>query len=416
MKHKSSKRSSSNKQFHPRAYPIQIRRTSISIEIPTALVSNTNDYNTNTVHVESDTACMKPDVSLRNPRQLKRDLLRCSNQRPTLFGVQTLQTPRHRHHHHHALQQTQSHASSSSTSSSFDRRHRSLSVHSHTFYATIDRLGPWPDISINRFRSTGNDHLRPLKNFRTNKHPRVFSPKYYAALAENTTQFKFHPSNRTYIEEYRKQKGYVLIPRAPQKQMTLLSISSSLKRDDDDQLSMVGSFNGEVGSFINRDRTDLSSAHVPLSARGITRSADDLLKYHHEHIPMVTSTSNPGNMFPSIPNRSNNNNNHQHPLRTIRQAQQQPTIHLPAINKTSFRYLNSIQAVEKAYREGKKPPKEHQSKVYLIDGRPKKRYAIFDFPHASKSMISTLRSSIIRSSSRLSTISEVGLKNSALLS
>ena len=402
MKHKASKRSSSNKHFHPRTYPIQIRRTSISIEIPTTIVSNTNDFNAGTVHVESDTACMKPHVPLRSQKQLKRDLLRCSNQRPTLLGVQTLQTPRHRHHH--ALQQIQSHASSSSTSSSFDRRHRSLSVHSHTFYATIDRIGPWPDISVNRLRSTGNDLLRPVKNFRVNKHPRVFSPKYYAALAENTTQFKVHASNRSYIEEYRKEKGYILIPRAPQKQMTLLSISSSLKRDDDDQLSVIGSFSNGPGSCTNRDRTDLSSAHVPLSARGITRSADDLLKHHDEHIPMVASTSNPGNMFPSISTRNNN-----HPLRTIRQAQQQPAINLPAINKTSFRYLNSIQAVEKAYREGKKPLKENQSKLYLIDGRPKKRYDL-----SFEVMRNNRLSSIIRSSSRLSSISEVGWESSVL--
>lgn len=372
IKHKSSKRSSSNKQFHPRTYPIQIRRTSISIDIPRTNSSHPIDCHTENIHVDSDTACLKPHVPLRSQKQLKRDLLRCSAQRPTLLGVQTLQTPRHRHHHHHhpPLQQTHSLASSSSTASLFDRRHRTLSVHSHTFYATIDRIGPWPDISINRL-PTGNELVRPLKNLR-NKNARLFSPKYYAALAENNAQFKCHASNRTYIEEYRKQKGYVLIPNSTQKQLTLLSMSSSLKRDDDDQLSAIGSFSGGQGSCIARDRTDLSSARAPLSTRGITRSGDDLLDPHDEPVPMVASTSNPGSLLPSIPIRNNQNNQ---PPRAIRQSPQQPMINLPPINKTSYRYLNSIQAVEKTYGENKKPSKENQSKVYVIAERPpKKRY------------------------------------------
>jgi hypothetical protein len=374
MKHKSSKRSIYNKQFHHRSYQTQTRRSSVPIDHTHAISLNQIDLGIGTVHVESQTLCLKPNVSLRSQKLLKRDLLRCSNQRPSFLGVQTLPPSRH-HHHHHGLQQTHSMASSSSTSSSFDRRRRSLSVNSHTFYATIDRIGPWPDISINRLRSSGNELLRPLKNFRHPKHHRLFSPKYYAALNDNAGKFQFHPSNRTYIEEYRKQKGYLLIPRSIQKQPTSLSLSS-LKQVDDDQVSAIGTFSGGAGNSPARERSDLSTTNLTLSTRGKTKSADELLINNNNHIthePFISFAKNQMNIFPTISIRNNNNNNQ---LRSIRPTQHHQAITLPAISKTSIRYLNSINSVGKAYVGNKKALKENESKLYLLDERPRKRYRI----------------------------------------
>ena len=368
MKHKSSKRSIYNKH---RSYQPQVRRSSISVDLTRSISPNQIDLGIGTAHLESQTLCLKPNVSLRSLKLLKRDLLRCSNQRPSLLGLQTLQPSRH-HHHHHGLQQTHSMASSSSTSSSFDRRRRSLSVTSHTFNATIDRIGPWPDVTINRLRSDGNELLRPLKNFRHPKNPRLFSPKYYASLNENANKFQFHPNTRTYMEEYRKQKGYLLIPLSRQKQPTSTSLSS-LKLIDDDQVSVVGTISADRENSSARERSELTTTNLTLSTRGMTKSADDLTSYNNNntisHEPFISLTKNQLNIFPALSIR----NNPQQHLRPIRPALQQHAITLPAISKTSIRYLNSINSVEKAYAHGKKAAKENQSKLYLLDGRPRKR-------------------------------------------
>jgi len=358
MKHKSSKRSNSNKQHHHRSYQTQTRRSSIPIDHTQTVSPNQIDLGRGSVLIDSHNSCLKPNVPLRSQKLLKRDLLRCSNQRPSLLGPQTLQPPRI----HHGSQKIHSVVSSSSTSSSLDGRRRSLSVNSHTFNATIDRIGPWPDISITRLRSDGNDLLRPLKNFRSIKHPRLFSPKYYAGLNDTTSKFKFHVSTRTYIEEYRKQKGYLLIPRS-KKQTKTSSISSSRQgqQSDDDQLSAIGTYNGTA-----RDRTDLS-----ISTRGITKSPDDLLSNNNNnHVPIISSATNQINIFPSLSNRNNNNNNN---LRTIRQTQHPQTITLPSLPNPSFQYLNSV---EKTDHEKKKNSERNESKLYFLDGRQKQRYLI----------------------------------------
>jgi hypothetical protein len=259
-------------------------------------------------------------------------------------------------------------ASSSSTSSSLDRRrHRSLSVSSHTFNATIDRIGPWPDITINRLRSDGNELLKPLKNFRHPKNPRLFSPKYY----DNTTKFQCHSSNRMYIDEYRKQKGYLLIPQSTQKQPTSTSLPS-LKPIDDDQLSAIGTFSdGGARNSSPAERSNLSVTNLTLSTRGITKSADDLTNNNNHnltHEPFISLTKNQMNIFPALSIRNNQQN-----LRPIRPTPINQALNLPAISKTSLRYLNSIHSVEKAYGHSKKATKESESKLYVLEGRPRKR-------------------------------------------
>lgn len=341
MKNKSNKRSSSNKHSQHRRHfhPLATRRSSIqgNGQLRTLTPSRVH-YGTGVAHLDESKACLRPTNLSKNVKLLKKDLLKCSNQRPSLLGPQTLQPPR-------LHQSQQSHPSSSSV----DRgdhppaRHRSLSNHSSSFYATIDRIGPWPDVSISRIRSDGNELLRPLKTFRNVKNPRVFSPKYYAAMTDNSTRFKFHPSTRTYIDEYRKQKGYVLTSRSlsmgPQ---TTLSFSSSivLATNDDDQLSVGGTFTGTAGDATSRDFTYLQKSP--------NDSAEPTI------LPSVAPKSTrPAPPPPVVP---------------------QQTITLPTLAHSSLHYLNSMNSVEKTYGEHKKTPRHaNPSKVFLLDGRQKKR-------------------------------------------
>jgi hypothetical protein len=369
MKHKSTKRSSSNKHPHHRSYQPQTRRLSTPNDKTRLLLPDKIDLGTGTVHLDSHTLCLKPNVPLKSQKLLKRDLLRCSNQRPSLLGQQTLQPPRI----HHGSQQTHSVVSSSSRSSSYDHqnshRRRSLSVHSHTFHATIDRIAPWPDMSISRLRSDGNELLRPLKSFRNMKNPRLFSPKYYASLGENRVKFQFYASTRTYMEQYRKQKGYLLNPRPPPQQTSLsLSSSAQLVQSDDDQLSAVGTYSGGAGNGTARERSYLSATDLSLPHTGITRSINDIFDYTTKS-PIFSSITNQMNILPSIANR----NGH---IRSIRPSQhQQTTPTLPSVNTTSLQYISRMGSVEKTYgNENKKNSTQNQSNLYFLDGRQKKRY------------------------------------------
>jgi hypothetical protein len=362
MKHKTSKRS--NKLSHPRSYQTQTRRSSTSTDRIQTISPNKVDLGTGTVHLDSHTTCLKPNLPLKSQKLLKRDLLRCSNQRPSLLGPQTLQLPRVHHSSQHP------HSLTASSSSLIDHEktpnRRSLSLNSHTVYPATDRIGPWPDTSINRLCSDGVDYLRPIKSFRHMKNPRLFSPKYYAALHDNANIFRFHPSKRTYIEEYRKQKGYLLNTSSTKPQLTSMSLSSSaqLLNSDDDQLSGIGTCSGG-GNCTARERSDFSTTNSLLSSRGISKSADDILDKTNRS-PIIASVTN---ILPPIPIRNNNQ------LRPTRHAQlHHQTITLPSLTNSSIQYLNNMTAAEKAYGDNKKTVAENQSKLYFIDGRQKKRY------------------------------------------
>ena len=344
MKHKQTKRSISNKNPPPRPFQTQTRRLSTPHDHTRTITPNKTHSNTEPTQSDFHTLCLKPNLPLKPPKLLKRDLLRCSNQRPSLLGAQTLQTPRI----HHGSPSIQSVVPSSFNT----KRHYSLPDNPQTLHATIDRIGPWPDISINCLRSEGNDLLQPLKNFRNTKNSRLFSPKYYSALSENNTKFKFQPSKRSYIEDYRKQKGYVLSSH-PTPQMTTLSSSSlgRLEKSEDDQLSVYGG----TGSYTTRDRTDLSTTNLSIPLRGIVKSTDDIIENNRSQ-----------NNLPTLPIRNNNQ------LRTIRSTQQ--TVTLPTITSSSFQYLNSINSIETPYNDNKKLSIQNQSKLFFIDGRTQKRY------------------------------------------
>ena len=384
MKHKSTKRSHGHR-YHER------RRSSVSsttVFDPKSISSKRVDLGTGTVHIDPHSMCLKPNTIVKSQKSLKRDLLRCSEQRPSLLGPQTLQPPRI----HPGSQQ--GHASGPSTT---DRQHqpppqqparrRSLSVNSRTFYATIDRIGPWPDISISRLRSDGNEFLRPLKNFRSLKNPRVFSPKYYAALTENTSKFKFYSSTRNYIDEYRKQKGYLLGGRAAGPGNSLLSsVAVPVQQTEEDQGSVIGEFSNantdlHNGTAVNRATLSTTDVTQPLTVPA--KPTMDLLDgiSTPPSIPMIARGFNESNQsagFPSVvmrnghPPRQTRHPPH-HPF-VAQQSQHQQPIALPSLTASSLHYMSSMSSVEKAYSNSKKQTSHSASKLIVIDGRNKKKY------------------------------------------
>lgn len=248
-------------------------------------------------------------------------------------------------------------------------RRRSLSVNSRTFRANIDRIGPWPDVSISRLSSDGNELLRPLKNFRNTKNPRVFSPKYYTALTENTIKFNFFAQTRNYIDQYRKQKGYMLDPRTNVPQIPFpISLPQS---NDDERTSITGEFNLgtiDTNNGTARDRTirsyqDLSeqmSINTPPSIPSGTKLLTDI--QHSNNLPTVAMRN--GHLRPVV----------RHSHQQVSSSQQPVT--LPSLGGSSLHYISSINSVEKAYSNSKTKSSLHSSsKFFLVDNRQKRRLA-----------------------------------------
>ncbi|CAF3128905.1 unnamed protein product [Rotaria sp. Silwood2] len=376
MKHKFSKRSISNKQSQHRSYQTQTKRLATPIDHVRTKTPNNIDLNTESVPSDSLSPCLKPIVPLKSQKLLKRDLLRCSNQRPSILGPQILQQPRI----HHGFQQTHSVAlsstSSSTSSSSLDRHHvprrRSLSLNSHTLYPTTNRIGPWPDSTINRLILDDNDLSRPIKKLRNIKNPRVFSPKSLSSLTDNTGPFKIYPSKHTYIEEYRKNKGYVLNLNSISQgtSLSLSSSSSQLQESDDDQLSIIGTYSGggATGNNTIIERTNLSTTNLSSMTRTIIKSTDIMID-NTNRSPLISSVINQLHMLPSIPMRNSNY------FRASRRTKHHPNITLPALTNSSIGYLNSMNSVEKLYGNNKKSSTENPSKLFFMTGRPKKRYS-----------------------------------------
>ncbi|CAF2708068.1 unnamed protein product [Rotaria sp. Silwood2] len=375
MKRKSSKRSILNKNTKRVSHSLApiIDLTTIS---PTQV-----DLGIGTAHLDSHTPCLKANLTLKSQKALRRDLLRCSDQRPSLLGSHTLQPPRI----HPGSQQVHT-ATSSSVDHQHSLRRHSLSMNSRTFYATIDRIGPWPDISISRLRSDGNELLRPLKNFRNLKNPRVFSPKYYAGLNETTSKFKFYSSTRSYIDEYRKQKGYLVgTHKLSQANSLLSSTPLSIQQSDDDQLSGMGTFSSAVAvdlnnSIIKEDKTIISTRELSIPNNGLTKSTNDSLEFTSTppSIPSVTKIFNDPhqvNNFPTITMRNGHLRPTRHPPHhtIVAQQSQQQAIALPSLTGSSLHYISSMSSIEKAYSNSKKTSAQNQSKLFFIDRRQRKR-------------------------------------------
>ena len=385
MKPKSTKRSISNK-------PLEHRRPSLvstSIFDTSSISSKRVDLGNGTVHLDAYSSCLKTYTVLKNQKVLKRELLRCSDQRPSLLGVQTLQPPRI----HHVSQQSPASTASSTMHHQQPLRRRSLSMNSRTFYATIDRIGPWPDVSISRLRSDGNELLRPLKNFRSLKNPRVFSPKYYTAMTDNPTKFKYYPSTRTYIDEYRKQKGYLLGSRTPAlinpRPLSIPLMHQQTEEEDEeedeDQPTIVGDF-GTAGTNLSSgivvDRTILSTTDLSLPNNVQTKSANDLADNMSTppSIPSVAKVFHEphhGTSFPSINMRNGHLRPSRHPPHhavIAQQSQHQQALALPSLTASSLHYMSSMSSVEKAYSHSKRTAMPPPSKLFFIDGRRKRKY------------------------------------------
>jgi len=389
MKSKPPKRPNPNKHQEQR----RLSNASTAVFDTSSISSKKIDLGTGTVHLDSHIACLKSNATLKSQKALKRDLLRCSDQRPSLLGPQTLQPPRI----HHGSQQTHTASSSSNNRQQPGRRH-SLSVNSRTFYATIDRIGPWPDVSISRLRSDGNELLRPLKNFRNLKNPRVFSPKYYAALNDDTSKFKFYSQTRNYIDEYRKQKGYLTGARpTPEKTYMPVPTSVIVQETEEDQYSAVGEFTSGDGDLYNdfeKDRAFFTTVYPPTPQNEPikSKSINDLSENINiqPKIPSVTKVLNEPphtNNVPAITQRNGHVRPTRHPPHhpsVSQQPQHQQAIVLPSLTASSLHYISSMSSVEKAYANSKKALSPSQSKLFLIDGRHKKRYIykyLFDLEH-----------------------------------
>ena len=377
MKHKSTKRSISNKPHEQRRPSI----ASTSLFEPVPPPSKRVDLGTGTVHLDPYSNCLKTYTVLKSQKALKRDLLRCSDQRPSLLGAQTLQPPRI----HHASQQSPA-ATASTVNHQQPLRRRSLSMNSRTFYATIDRIGPWPDVSISRLRSDGNELLRPLKNFRSLKNPRVFSPKYYTAMTDNPTKFKYYPSTRTYIDEYRKQKGYLIGTRTPVSSNPLPLTLPPVKQEteEEDVGLIVGEF-GTAGIELNHglggDRTTLSTTDLSLPNNVQAKSTSDLTE-NMSTPPSIPSVSkifhepHHSTNFPTINMRNGHLRATRHPPHhavIAQQSQHQQSLALPSLTASSLHYISSMSSVEKAYSNSKKSSMPPPSKLIFIDGRRKRR-------------------------------------------
>ena len=376
MKRKSLKRSILNK------HEKHLSNSLTTVIDATTISPDQVDLGTGTVHLDSHGPCLKANLTLKSQKVLKRDLLRCSDQRPSLLGSHTLQPPRI----HHGFQQRSKTTlpSPSSSADYYKPKHRhSLSMNSRKFYATIDRIGPWPDISISRLRSDGNELLRPLKNFRNLKNPRVFSPKYYAGLNENTSKFKFYSSTRNYIDEYRKQKGYSL--GATTLPLTV-RLSAPVPPSDDGQFSGLDTLSSSVVADFNsnttKDRGVLSMMDLSFRAHELSKSTNSLLEYSNTppSIPSVTKIfSDPHhvNYFPTIAMRNGHLRQTRHPPHhsvIAQQSQHQQSITLPSLTASSLHYANSMNSIEKAYSNSQKPSTQNQPKLFFIDDRNRKRY------------------------------------------
>ncbi|CAF1089314.1 unnamed protein product [Rotaria magnacalcarata] len=371
MKHKFLKRSISNKQTQHRSYQTQTKRIPTPIDHVRSSSPDQIDLDIESVLSDLYSPCLKPTVQLKSQKLLKKDLLRFSNQRPSLLGPQTLQS----HSIHQASQQihsvTSSLSKSSSSSSSNDgriaSRRRSLSLTSRTFHATIHRIGPWADKSMNYFRSNQSDTSRPLQKLRTIKNLRISSPKSCISSNDNTYQFKIHPSKHTYIDEYRKSKGYLLnLPSSKQDTFLSLSSSTEIQDYDDDQISVVGTCRGGVGNSSLIERTYLSTTHMSSIAGTNSKFAGEIID-NLNRSPRISSTMNQVHIPSVMPTQ---NNSH---FRWSRRSQFNSTRMLPPLTNQPLQYLSSIDPIGKLYARTKKTSTHNPAKLLFVNGRPKKR-------------------------------------------
>ncbi|CAF0745511.1 unnamed protein product [Adineta ricciae] len=388
MKPKTSKRSSSNKQQQNNTSPPnRSRRLSNS---STGVLETQGKSSTKTSSctesncLDTNTSLCKASLLLKSQKVFKRDLLRCSDQRPSVLGSHILQTSRIRHESQQP-QPTLNHGQS--------HRRRSLSADPYLRHTTSERIGPWPDLPAVRTTSAGNDSSNPMKASRNIKNPRVFSPKYYAALMENTVKFRYHTSSEMYINEYRKQKGYLLSTRADAK---VLPRVLPIQPSDDDELSVTDILVDKAcragGDALENDTTTTTERTMASTNDQLTESTIDLSSRQNALIKSTNSFTDHPNIPPSIPSLTKSINETHHMsnfstvafrnghLRAIRHPNQhrhhqQQTIVLPPLNPSSLQYLNSMNSTDRYYSNiVRKPSVQNHQKFFLLEGRSKKSY------------------------------------------
>ena len=374
MKHKSSKRAISNKQYlGDSTCEAQTRRFSSSSTPAVANRRRSTDrveLGTSAGPLDSRNACFKANLTLKSQKQLKRDLLRCGDQRATFLGSQILPTPRTQHTSLHKR---------STESLSVDRlpviRRRSLSVNTGLSYPAAARIGPWTDTTISQLCSDRAAFLQPLKICHSLKKPRVSSPKSYTTSSDNSEKFKFHSSTQSYIDEYRKQKGYQIeIPVQSQSKIrSAFRTQPGVTHPSAVESNAPIALNGKSGSdLLPLPTTDLSLAQARLS-----RSIHDLaeLANNPPSIPSLTKILTEPyyiHNFPTIAMRNGHLRPTRHPPHHPLIAQQ--SIALPCLTGSSLNYLNSINSLEKPFPTGTKASMQNQSRLFFIQARRKKRY------------------------------------------
>ncbi|UJR14693.1 hypothetical protein I4U23_001686 [Adineta vaga] len=233
-----------------------------------------------------------------------------------------------------------------------------------------------------------------MKTYRTMKNSRVFSPKYYASLMNNTGKFKYHTSSETYINEYRKKKGYLLSTHKTSKVLPQLLPTQAC---DDEQLSTIETLNEKAsGNDASEHQNDATTERTIISTSDrLTASTTDLSSRQNPLMKSTNSFADQPNIPPSIPsltkavNEASNMSNfstvafRNTQLRAMRHSnhhhhhhhsnQQHQTVILPPLN-SSLQYLSSMNSLDRFYsHSNRKPSMQNHQKCFLIEGRNKKR-------------------------------------------
>ncbi|CAF5217292.1 unnamed protein product, partial [Rotaria magnacalcarata] len=183
---------------------------------------------------------------------------------------------------------------------------------------------------------------------------------------DNTYQFKIHPSKHTYIDEYRKSKGYLLnLPSSKQDTFLSLSSSTEIQDYDDDQISVVGTCRGGVGNSSLIERTYLSTTHMSSIAGTNSKFAGEIID-NLNRSPRISSTMNQVHIPSVMPTQ---NNSH---FRWSRRSQFNSTRMLPPLTNQPLQYLSSIDPIGKLYARTKKTSTHNPAKLLFVNGRPKK--------------------------------------------
>jgi hypothetical protein len=375
MKNKSSKRILSNKydypQQHRRDHSCDIENahcSTSSIRIESARNRSIDPIESDCVRTKYDSPCLEQHRSSKSQRLLKRDLLRCSESRLSLFDRQSLLFD--------PIAQCMRSKCSSLADCQTRIQHRSVSVNLDANQTrTNDRFGPWPDVSICQEKhSNSNDSIRRSKNLR---HLRA---SHHSSINDKTTKFKFDCSTELYIDEYRKQKGYMLdVPIMSSPTCLLLQPEQQSDVDDQSAAGLSSVTWTDINSRTSSDIMSLSASDISLvqcnkPMKSIIDGADH--SNSAPSIPTITKMLRTPYYFHHLPSIAVRNNHFRpirarphHPLTAT-----QPSIVLPSLIGSSIQYLNSLTQSDRSHSTSQtKSLSQTPSKLVFIQAQPKKR-------------------------------------------